>query len=277
MENTLNISQVVDRYMALTGSTSPAHRFQYLLRAKEIWRDIRNNVLRATTSKWVKVDKSKKPYRATIPKEADMFLSVGAKNNCGDFVVFGVNKNIAPFDDYEKLDDNEQENTPCDCEEKGECICLYEKKVELEEIQGQEYEKTTEITICKDSLSIKKTIPTLTITPIQIITFPVNMLIYDMEGNQETIVYSDAFISDDLIFHQFLFDENFANSKIHYINGIYSTSGVSYWSNTSIKCMFRVTFEKNDVGVSNHSNRGINEINGFLASTPEAYEAWREI
>lgn len=64
-------------------------------------------------------------------------------------------------------------------------------------------------------------------------------------------------------------------SDTHYYHGIYTADGQSRWANRSIGDMFRCQFMYNDTGLSGLSNRGINEIGGFGATTSEAFNYWK--
>jgi len=71
--NYLTVSEALEKYMILSGNFSTSAKMQYMVRALEIWKDIRNNVLKTTSHKWVQVNKSVLPYRVDLPKCASMF------------------------------------------------------------------------------------------------------------------------------------------------------------------------------------------------------------
>lgn len=97
-------------------------------------------------------------------------------------------------------------------------------------------------------------------------TFEVPMYIYKLDP---TNMYRDANVPSDVAFHL-----NAVGSDVHYINGIYF-SNTSYWGNTDIGDMFRVSFYVDDVGVNGYSNGGNGELDGYAATNAAAYTAWR--
>lgn len=97
-------------------------------------------------------------------------------------------------------------------------------------------------------------------------TFEVPMYIYKLDPSN---MYKDANVPSDTNYHA-----NNVGSDIHYINGIYN-SNTSYWGNTDIGDMFRVSFYITDVGVANYSNGGVNELGGNTATTTAAFTSWR--
>lgn len=99
--------------------------------------------------------------------------------------------------------------------------------------------------------------------------FEVPMLIYLEDAGH---LYKDSSCASDTTFHT-----DMAGSDNHYIHGIYGGDNgeYAYWKNTGKADLFRITYYKDDVGVANHSNRGINEIGGFVATSANAFEAWK--
>lgn len=96
-------------------------------------------------------------------------------------------------------------------------------------------------------------------------SFDVPMFVYKTDPADQ---YKDTCVPFDTVFHL-----NGIGSDVHYINGIYD-SNTSYWKNDDIEDMFRVSFYKDDVGVSGYSNRGVNEIGGYVANTQNALTSW---
>lgn len=150
-DNVLTVSEAVEKYMALSGKVNPANRGQYLLRGVEIWKDIRDNIFKTTTHKWVRVDKSKSPYRIELPKCASMFLSVGAINKCNEYVAFGQHNNmhVVEHEDVSK----------CSCDDEIKA-CIETDSTETENllIEGTPYTKTIQTKVCSNGDIVETTI-----------------------------------------------------------------------------------------------------------------------
>lgn len=122
--NYLTVSEALEKHMVLSGNTSTSAKMQYMVRALEVWKDIRNNVLKTTSHKWVKVDKSVLPYRVEMPKCASMFLNVTIKNDCGEYVSLDRWSNMVstPYVDV-------SESCSCDDQLKS---CIESESVDVE-------------------------------------------------------------------------------------------------------------------------------------------------
>lgn len=254
----LNISQSVDRYMALSGQNSTSNKAVYLIRGKEIWNQIRK-ILGINSSKWQTVDKTQLPYRVKLPVCADLFINVAAVNKCNELVP------LEPWNGMNAVAAEEPE--VCTCETDQSCLTSYSIETEEVIINDEPYEKVTTEIICDGNIRREIQQPVLNINKFTQYVFDVSMIIYD---NSET-QYADGKVPEDVNFHI----DDPALSDIHYYNGIYSNAGGSFWGNASIGNMFRAQFINSDVGVSGYSNRGINEIGGFAANSANAYTSWR--
>lgn len=135
--NYLTVSEALEKYMVLSGNFSASAKLQYMVRALEIWKDVRNNVLKTTSHKWVQVNKSVLPYRVELPKCASMFLNVTIKNDCGEYVALDSWSNMVstPYVDV-------TEKCSCDNELKS-CIESTEVVTETIVINATNYTKTT--------------------------------------------------------------------------------------------------------------------------------------
>lgn len=260
----MNLTEAVEYYLGVAGiEESDGIKKAMLLRAKVVWYDIRNNILRIPKSFWVPVEKRIKPYRAIVPKCLDKFYTIGAKNKCDEFVPFSVDESMLT-EDYKE--------TKCNC---SPLDCLQTETTTKElitftsddytPIPETEYYKTTIHKVCgKDAKVITET-PYISYSGKYQVQFELGMWI--LENTKTT--YSDSKTQFDTPnIH------NNQESDIHYFNGMYSESGGSYWGNSGISDMFRCQFIQNDIGVSNHSNFGVNEIAGHQASTSQAYTSW---
>lgn len=135
--NYLTVSEALEKHMILSGNFSSSAKMQYTVRALEVWKDIRNNVLKTTSHKWVQVDKSVLPYRVELPKCASMFLNITIKNDCGEYVSLDKWSNMisTPYVDVTK-------KCSCDVELKN-CIESSETKTEQISMAGGSYNKIT--------------------------------------------------------------------------------------------------------------------------------------
>ena len=135
--NYLTVSEALEKYMVLSGNFSASAKMQYSVRALEIWKDIRNNVLKTTSHKWVQVNKSVLPYRVELPKCASMFLNITIKNDCGEYVSLDRWSNMidTPYVDVVK-------KCSCDNELKS-CIESTEVITETISMAGGSYDKIT--------------------------------------------------------------------------------------------------------------------------------------
>lgn len=270
-ENIITLKEAVERYMAVSGRNSSSYRAQYLIRAVEIWKDIRNNVLKLPSAKWCRVDKTKLPYSVKLPSCASMFLSVGSDNNCDEYENYEQQDNMQ-ITAYEETTD-----PVCDCDNSiAECVVATESTEEEIIIDSLPYTKTVETKISSNGDVCVKTIQ-----PVQRFdsvgnplfteqkTFDFQLKMFVLLSSATPDLYKDAAVPSDIYFHYDAVD-----SDIHYFNGIY-TSGVSMWDNSGIGDMFRAQFWHEDVGVSGYSNRGINEIGGNQADSQAAYDNWR--
>ncbi len=122
-ENILTISEAVERYMAISGNNSPSFKAQYLIRGVEVWKDLKDNILKTPSHKWVRVDKSSLPFKAELPKCASLFISVGAINKCDEYVAFTRHQNMhtVPYKEVEQ----------CSCgDDLKNCLESYKEKTE---------------------------------------------------------------------------------------------------------------------------------------------------
>jgi hypothetical protein len=259
----MNLSEAVDYYLAIIGAEeAESFRKTQLIRAKFIWNEIRSNILRVPASYWVKVDKSKKPYRVNVPECIDKFYTAGALNKCNEFHPF-VENNMMMIQDYVEA--------KCQCSEK-DCLSIINRKEETIvfestdyiQLNQTEYPKITTERVCGKDITITTETPYIHFKGQNTVQFELGMWVM----NDSLLVYGDNRTGNDVLIH------NNSLSDIHYFNGMYSNDGGSYWGNSGIQDMFRTQFRQSDVGVSNHSNFGINEINGQVANSPAAYTAW---
>lgn len=103
-QNYHTISDALEKYMALSGNNSASLKMQYMVRALEIWKEIRNDILKTTSHKWVQVDKSSLPYKIELPKCASLFLNITIKNKCDEYVPLSKWQNMptTPYVDVTK-------------------------------------------------------------------------------------------------------------------------------------------------------------------------------
>lgn len=111
--------------MAVSGNNSSSFQSIYLIRGIEVWREIRDEILKTPAHKWIRVDKSKRPYRVELPKCAQMFLSVGALNFCDEFKPFGKYNNMISTD-YEEVE-------ACSCDDEIKA-CIETNETTTEEV-----------------------------------------------------------------------------------------------------------------------------------------------
>lgn len=131
------ISDLVSEYMALSGRNDMSFKAQILIRAKYVWKDIRNNVLKVNSRKWVLVDKTESLFKAKLPCNLDMFINVGIIDDCGNYKPLNQ-YNDMPITKFEKLEDK------CNCnDELKQCIVTTETKEERVAIYSTQYYKYT--------------------------------------------------------------------------------------------------------------------------------------
>jgi len=259
MENnssSLTITEAVERYMAVAGVDSAMARTQYLVRGKEIWRDIRNNVLRTPSVSWVSVDKTKLPYRVQLPKCADYFIGVGFINSCEEFKMYTQRNNM--------FSTEEQDPSPaCSCPNVSECTKTC--GIETEAVDGGD--KITKTTICANGDIIKEVTQPFLKMP-QRVQYEFDVVMQIVIGGPDITLYDDNAASSTTIGDD-------TRADVHYYVGMYKSDNTPLWGNTSIGTQFRSIFTINDVGVSGFSNGGVNEIGGFNANTQQAYDQWK--
>lgn len=140
-ENTKTISEAVDEYMGLINDFESSHRSMFMIRGKWVWKDIRSNVLRSVSHKWVPVNKTKAPYRVNLPGCVSIFHGVSVRNN-GLMVDLTANPYIQTVD-YVTVDTYD-----CGCPVGvNDCITTNETTTEEVIIEGDSYTKTTVTTI----------------------------------------------------------------------------------------------------------------------------------
>lgn len=123
--------------MAISGINSNSNLAAFGVRGVEVFKEIRNNVLRITSHKWIGVDKTKLPYRILLPECCSMFINVGSLNSCSEYVPYGNYNNMptVPFEEVEAV---------CTCEGGiKDCIQTYEKTEEDVTISSGTFAKTT--------------------------------------------------------------------------------------------------------------------------------------
>jgi|694.fasta_scaffold00239_66 hypothetical protein len=133
--NYYTISDALEKYMAISGNNSTSLKMQYMVRALEIWKEIRNDVLKFISNKWVQVDKSELPYKVKLPNCASMFLGITVKNKCDEYVSLSKWDNMptTPYKDVLKK---------CDCNDAlKSCIESTEVTIEYVNIDAVNYQK----------------------------------------------------------------------------------------------------------------------------------------
>ncbi len=256
-QNYHTVSEALEKYMALSGNNSTSLKMQYMVRALEVWKDIRNNTLRTTSHKWVQVDKSSLPYKAQLPSCASLFLNATIKNNCGEYVPLSKWHNMitTPYVDVSKK---------CECNnELKSCIESIEEKKENIVIQGNTYEKITKTKIYTNgdvythvTEPIEDTRQSIKDNQLVVYQFDVVMEIF-----KEGAPGFDMYVSDN---HMIV--ANGADPKQYYYN-IFDINNNNTWNNDDFYSCFKSTFRLLD----NDDYR----TGGFRAESIEAYDFWR--
>jgi hypothetical protein len=94
----LDITEVVDDYMASTFNNSQKYFKNYLIHAKWVWKQLFLNSLDSTKHKYVPIDKTTTPYSVIVPKDCLRLFSVQLTNGCDQLVDMSENRkmNVLP-------------------------------------------------------------------------------------------------------------------------------------------------------------------------------------
>jgi len=143
--DTKTIFEAVDEYIALSGDSGTPNRSTYMIRGRYIWKDIRNNILKMVSHKWVSIDRTSIPHKVHLFPCVSQFLSLSVKGVDGNIVELSKDNSIptVSYADVGKYD--------CGCP-KGisECITTTTTTTEIITIQGVQYTKTVKIVVASN-------------------------------------------------------------------------------------------------------------------------------
>jgi hypothetical protein len=141
------LSEVTEKYLAISGIDKKKYFPKYLIIAGEIWKDIFQKTLWVTKSVWKEL-KDDSPYPSIdVPKDANRVFSVGIPDKCGNIqpLFYNTQLNVIPKPTKRNCDCAE-----CECDVCGDINSTSLTTKLLFTINGINYYQKTWLRYCKN-------------------------------------------------------------------------------------------------------------------------------